>query len=319
MSLDKPRDQVVGPRLSAVVVHWHNEDHLKRLLAAWPDDPRCELLVVDNSGDLQELPAPTRLLNPAANLGFAGGVNHGARAARGEWVLLLNPDVRPEEGSVESFLDSLEELEPDGLVPMLVGEDGCPQTRWQLRPLPSPTALLLQTFFVTSVQGPRKEPERGAVIAQPAGAAVAIRRRILEQIGGLDEGYYPAWFEDVDLALKLQRAGYKLLYEPRSRFCHAMGGSLPTLGYGPFLWIYYRNLVRYLALHHGQRWSVLTRFVLPLGMLARLAFLPLRKPHRARSRSEAALGLLAVVVGTTSGWRLPRPYVRRFTRPGKAR
>lgn len=303
------------PRLSAVVVHWRNEGHLRELLVAWPDDPRCEILVVDNSGGLRELPSPARLLVPARNLGFAGGVNHGARQARGEWVLLLNPDVRPESGAVESFLESLEELDPDGLVPKLVGDDGHPQTRWQLRPLPSPAALLLQTFFVASVQGPRSEPERGAVIPQPAGAAIAIRRRILEQIGGLDEGYYPAWFEDVDLALRLHRAGYKLLYESRSRFRHAMGGSLPALGYGPFLWIYYRNMGRYLALHHGLVWAMLAHLALPLGMLARLVLLPLRKPRRARSRGEAAAGLLAVLAGAVSGWRGPESYVRRFTRP----
>ena len=40
------------PRLTAVVVHWHNEDALGELLAAWPEDPRCELVVVDNSASL---------------------------------------------------------------------------------------------------------------------------------------------------------------------------------------------------------------------------------------------------------------------------
>lgn len=302
-----------SPSLSAVVVHWRNEDHLRRLLAAWPEDSRCEILVVDNSGSLDALPSPARLLDSSGNLGFAGGVNLGLKAARGEWVLLLNPDVRPQAGSVELLLDSLKELDPDGLVPKLVSDDGRPQTRWQLRPLPSPFALVLQTFFIASVQGPRVEPERGALIAQPAGAALAIRRRILEQIGGLDEGYYPAWFEDVDLALRLHRSGYKLFYEPRSRFFHAIGGSLPSLGYGPFLWIYYRNLVRYLALHHGRMWAMLARLTLPVGMLARLVLLPLRQPNRARSRAEAASGLLAVVAGAVSGWRLPQTYVRRFT------
>ena len=49
----------------------------------------------------------------------------------------------------------------------------------------------------------------------PAGAALALRRDVLLEIGGLDEGYRPAWFEDVDLALRLGRAGHRMLFEPR--------------------------------------------------------------------------------------------------------
>ncbi len=307
-------EPVSPPRLSAVVVHWRDEASVRELVAAWPDDPRCELLVVDNSSTLSELPPPARLLDPGCNLGFAGGVNRGVEAARGEWVLLLNPDVRPEDGSVETVLESLEELDPAGLVPALVDGDGEPQTRWQLRPLPSPFGLLLQTLFLSGVHGPRNEPERGTAIAQPAGAALAVRTSILRRMGGLDEGYHPAWFEDVDLAARLARDGHRLLYEPLARFRHAIGGSLPALGYGRFLWIYYRNLTRYLERHHGRGWSLAAHLTLPVGMTLRLLLLPLRRPHRAATRRDAAVGLLAVVAGAVSGWRRPRGWAERFSR-----
>lgn len=316
-----------APELSAVVVHWHDEDHLRELLDAWPDDPRCELLVVDNSSSLDELPrhrrGRARLLDPGRNLGFAGGVNHGVRNARGRWVLILNADVRPEEGAVERLVDGLEELRssssapqgpPAGLVPALVGDDGRAQTRWQLRPLPSLVQLLVQTCFLSVVRGPKDEPERGTPIPQPAGAALAVERAVLERLGGLDEGYFPAWFEDVDLARRLADAGHRLLYEPRARFRHAIGASVPALGYGPFLWIYYRNLTRYLALHHGRGWALLARIALPLGTTLRLALLPLRRPRRATSRVEAAAGLVAVLTGAVSDWRIPLHYAVLFTR-----
>ncbi len=306
------------PRLTAVVVHWHDEGHLRELLAAWPEEARCELLVVDNGGGLGALPPPTRLLDPGVNLGFAGGVNRGVAAARGDWVLILNPDARPEEGALEALLASLEELDAAGLVPALVDAEGRPQTRWQLRPLPSPAALLLQVFFLSLVRGPRHEPRRGTAIAQPAAAALVVRRAVLEDLGGLDAGFHPAWFEDVDLARRLARAGHRLLYEPRARFRHAVGGSLPALGYGPFLWIYYKNLVRYLALHHGRGWELLARCALPLGMLLRALLLPLRRPRRARGRQEAAVGLAAAAAGAVTGWRRPRTWAERFSPPPEA-
>ncbi|HEX9730400.1 MAG TPA: glycosyltransferase family 2 protein [Thermoanaerobaculia bacterium] len=303
--------------LSAVVVHWRDEGGLARLVAAWPDDPRCELLVVDNSSSLGELTAPARRLDPGRNLGFAGGVNRGVAAARGRWVLLANPDVRPEEGAIAVLLAALEGAAPGvaGLVPALVDDAGRSQARWQLRPLPSPAALLAQTVFLSGVCGPRREPPRGTPIAQPAGAALALRRRLLVEIGGLDEGYFPAWFEDVDLARRLARAGHRLLYEPRVRFRHATGGSLPALGYGPFLWVYYRNLTRYLARHHGRAWALAARGALPLGMALRLALLPLRRPRRAATRAAAAAGLAAVIAGAATGWRRPRGHAERFAPP----
>lgn len=309
-------DAAATPRLSAVVVHWRNEAELGRLLAAWPEDPRCEVLVVDNSSTLEDLPTAVRLLAPGRNLGFASGANRGVAAARGRWVLLLNPDVRPEEGAVEALLAALSELDAAaaGLVPALVDEAGRPQTRWQLRPLPSPAALLLQTLMLAGVSGPRREPPRGTPISQPAGAALVVRRSVWLEVGGLDEGYFPAWFEDVDFARRLARAGHRLLYEPRVRFRHATGGSLPALGYGPFLWIYYRNLTRYLALHHGRAWALAARGALPFGMALRLALLPVRRPRRAASRGAAAAGLAAVIAGAATGWRRPRRYATRYAR-----
>lgn len=309
-----------SPALSAVVVHWRDEPNLARLVAAWPDDPRCELLVVDNSSSLGGLAPPARLLDPGRNLGFAGGANRGVAAARGRWVLLANPDVRPEDGAVAVLLETLAELDAGvaGLVPALVDEDGRPQTRWQLRPLPSPVALVAQTLLLAGVCGPRREPPRGTPIAQPAGAALVVRRAVLDEVGGFDEGYFPAWFEDVDLARRLARAGHRLLYEPRARFRHATGGSLPALGYGPFLWVYYRNLARYLERHHGRAWALAARGVLPLGLALRLALLPLRRPRRAATRAAAAAGLAAAIAGAATGWRRPRRYAARFRPAGGA-
>lgn len=301
------------PILSAIVVHWRDEEHLDGLLDAFGERDGCEVLVVDNSSSLGELQPLARRIDPGRNLGFGGGVNRGVEEARGEWVLILNPDVRPEADAVDRLLEALREWSDEaGIVPALVDREGRSLCRWQLRPLPTVVELLLQAFLLPTVQGPRTEPARGTPIAQPAGAALAIRRSVLVELGGLDPGFYPAWFEDVDLAKRLR--GRRLLYEPRSRWRHTGGASVPALGYGPFLWIYYRNLARYLAKHHGAFWAVAAHGLLLVGMKLRLLALPLRRPRRARTRREAAAGLLAVIAGAASGWRRPREYRQRFSR-----
>lgn len=289
--------------LTGVVVHWHNEELLAELAAAWPRDPRFELLVVDN-GSSSPLPPGLRILRPGRNLGFAGGANAGTAEAQGEIILILNPDAIPGIGALESLLAGFEAW-PDaaGLAPRLEGPDGESQFAWQLRRLPSPMALVLQALpGFGGVSGGGAEPEAGAAVEQPAAAALAFRREALEAVGGFDDRFYPAWFEDVDLARRLRDRGLVLRYWPAARFRHGLGSTVPRLGYGPFLSIYYRNLIRYLAKHHGRAWAFAARAALVPGMILRLLALPLRRPRRARSRREALAGLLAVLVGAFKGW-----------------
>jgi GT2 family glycosyltransferase len=291
-----------------VVVHWHGETQLAALAAAWPDDPRFELLVVDNGSRLPLAAGPGRVLAPGRNLGFAGGANLGIAEARAPLVLLLNPDAVPEPGALERLLEGFA-CWPDaaGLAPRLTGAGGESQHRWQLRPLPSPASLLLHAFFLPGGRGPAAEPPPGAPIEQPAGAALALRREAVVGIGGLDPAFHPAWFEDVDLARRLRQRGAVLRYWPAAVFRHRLGASVEELGYGSFLALYSRNLVRYLRKHHGRGWAAAARLALALGACLRLAALPLRRPRRARSRRQAASGLWALVLHAATGWRRVPP------------
>jgi GT2 family glycosyltransferase len=306
------------PLLAGVVVHWKNEEELAELVAAWPAGPKTELLVVDNSGSITpEVEASwqgkARRLDPGGNRGFGGGVNAGVAATKAPWVLVLNPDARPLEGAIEKLAAASEtERSAAGLVPALQWPNGESQCSWQLQPLPSALTLLAQIFFFGGKRGPQEEPRSGTTIEQPAAAALALRREVLEELGGFDEGFFPAWFEDVDMAKRLAEHGHFCAYLPESRFEHAAGSSLPALGYGPFLFVYYRNLVRYLQKHHGGSASLFARSLLPVSMLLRIALLPCRRPTRARSRKEALTGLAAVVWGAITGFRCPRHLAARF-------
>ena len=306
--------------LTGVVVHWHDEDALRELVAAWPEDPRCDLVVVDNSRSLDPSAldgTPARLVDPGRNLGFGGGVNCGAAISSAPWILVLNPDAAPEPGAVVELLTVCRRFArrwPDtvGVAPALTHPDGSSQHRWQLQPLPTPWTLLAQCCVVGGELGPDSPPAAGAVVEQPAAAVLALRREVFETYGGFDEDFYPAWFEDVDLARRLADAGRTLRYAPSVRFRHGRGGSVSALGYGRFLWLYDRHLVRYLRRHHGAGWARLATLVLVLALGARLLLLPLRRPRRATSRRDAARGLLAVAAGALSAWTRPRSWADRF-------
>lgn len=293
-----------APLISGVVVHWRAEDDLARLLAAWPEDPRFELLVVDNgsSRPLPERPG-VLCLRPDANLGFAGGANLGSGAARGDALLILNPDAEPHPGALPALVAGLAaHPEAAGLVPRLLGEAGEEQTRWQLRALPTALDLLGHAFFRGGPTGPATPPSPGSPVGQPAAAALLLRRAAWEELGGFDVRFQPAWFEDVDLARRAAAAGLRFVYWPAAVFTHRLGGSVPELGYGPFLRAYFRNLARYLRKHHGRAAAVALRLLLPVGLGARLALLPLRRPRRASSRRAAARALLGAIGDGLRGW-----------------
>ncbi len=299
------------PELSGVVVHWHAEEDLAALAAAWPADPRFELVVVDNGASRPLwLPAHVRLVAPGRNLGFAGGLNRGAAEARGAALLLLNPDARPDPGALAALLEGLAAYpEAAGLAPRLAGREGEDQARWQLRPLPRLRDLLGQACFLDTPEGPAEAPPAGSPVAQPAAAALCVRRSAFAAVGGFDEAFFPAWFEDVDFARRAADAGLRFVTWPAAVFTHGLGGSVARLGFGPFLVAYTRNLRRYVRKHHGAAAALLLRLVLPLALLARLLALPLRRPRRAPTRAAAARALAAALLAALAP--LPQREPRR--------
>ena len=289
-----------------IVVAWRAADDVRELVATFPADPRLELVVVDNSGEIGSIAPETtrmRLLVPGRNLGFAGGSNAGAAAASAPCLLFLNPDARPAPGAFERLTEAFErDPAAAGFAPRLISPEGTPQCTWQLKPLPSAPALLAHALFWNPTRGPRREPRAGTPVEQPAAAALALRREPFEAVGGFDPGYHPAWFEDVDLARRLADAGSRILYLPAAVFLHRGGSSVASLGYSGFLTAYDRNLARYLRRHHGRGWELAFRALVPLGALARLVLLPLRRPRRAATRGEAAAALWRVARGAMGGW-----------------
>lgn len=314
----------VKGELVGLVVHWHSEEELGQLIECWPDDPRFGLVVVDNgSNQLGSLCAASRSRGigwhqPEANLGFAGGIRLALEESSSPLVLLLNPDVRPAPGALEALLLGCE-ARPDaaGLAPRMLDPQGQELCRWQLRPLVGPVRLALQGLLLPVVSGPRVPPPEGTAIPQPAAAALALRRSVLEQVGGLDVSFHPAWFEDVDLASRLAAEGHRILYWPRSVVTHVGGSSVPQLGYGDFLWIYYRNLSRYLEKHAPPSKVVALRPVLALAATARILALPVRASRRAGSRRQALSAWSQLLLGILSGWRHPRR-LARVTEPQPA-
>jgi N-acetylglucosaminyl-diphospho-decaprenol L-rhamnosyltransferase len=275
--------------------------------------PSPELIVVDNgsldfpaAGVVAAWPEATIIRNPS-NRGFGPGANQGVAAAAGDIVLLLNPDTRAEDNPLTPLLQAFAE-HPDAVAvaPRLLESQSAPSQGLhvhQLRRLPTLGHVARQMLLFDRAF-PRnrwlawdryldRDRERPFEVEQPAAAALAVRREAFVGVGGFDETFIPAWFEDVDLCARLLMHG-RILYWPASRFGHGGGAAAATLGYDQFLPIYYRNAIRFWRKHHGVWAAFAYRALVCAGMVLRLlaGLLGARVPA---SKSQALVANLRVL------------------------
>ena len=318
--------------ITAVYVSWNDAEDLSAAVASLAraaakvpgGGVRVSLVVVDNAGSLDGIsierfwPGARLIVNPE-NRGFGPAANQGAAAAPGDIVLFLNPDTRVEGEPFSVIARALDEFpRAVAIAPRLVDIAGnapppgplrlAPpaeedQATFQLRRLPTLASdareLLLIDHVWPNNSGRRfsryadSDREKAFAVEQAAAAALAVRKDVFARIGGFDERFVPAWYEDVDLCDRLGREG-EVLYVPGARVGHRGGDSASRLGYDRFLPLFYRNAMRYRSSRYGTLARAAYRVLLAAGMLLRLAVLPFRGTV-PRPRGQAARAYVRVL------------------------
>ena len=222
----------------------------------------AEIVVVDNASSDGTTSVVerrgVRMIANTENRGFAAAANQGFAALNSPYVLLLNPDA-----ILRSGLDGLREAcdLPNAAAAggCLVDARGRPQVGFMVRQLPTPGTLILEALVLNRVcpGNPMNRRYRGLgldytvrlVVQQPAGAFLMVRRAVWEELGGMDEGFHPIWFEDVDFCRRLSDRGYLVYYTPAAVANHTGGHSIPRLPVEMRRYYWYRSLLRYSAKH----------------------------------------------------------------------
>lgn len=240
----------------------------------------------------------TILENPS-NLGFASANNRALPYAQGDFILFLNPDCILRPDTIEKMVNLLMDDPEIGMAGCLIrNTDGSEQPGCR-RYIPTPWRTFVQITGLYRLQKRDQRfrsylhvgqplPEKAEIIEAISGAFMLIRRRALEAVGPMDEGYF-MHFEDLDWCLRFRRGGFKVVFEPRVEIIHIGGvctASRPIgveyqkhLGMARFYRKFYRhrnNLLLYLVLMPG----ILARFLVRvfLHLIARLGLYPLREP-----------------------------------------
>jgi GT2 family glycosyltransferase len=224
--------QAESAPVAVIVVSWNSERHLEdclgslRLLKA----PPAEILVVDNgstdgSADLVRRGFPEmQLIALEENVGFCRANNIGIRSTTSPFILVLNPDTRLEPDFLEGLLPAFEDPQVGIAAGKLLRFDGrlldsCGQ-------LLAPSRQPLDRGYGRLDKG---QFDIDGEVFGACGAAALYRRSMLQSVADPGECYFDdaffAFYEDLDLAWRARRLGWRAVYRHAAVGYHARGGS----------------------------------------------------------------------------------------------
>lgn len=218
-----------SPKVSIVIPvlnNWWTTYRLLQTLRSNNEISQYEVIVVDDgSTDLTSLALSRirgiKVISLDRNVGYLRATNLGASYAKGEFIALLNNDTEPLEGWLDGLVEAMEKDHSIGLAGSnLMSSDGKLQesggqifkdgSGWNLGRGQSP--LQPEYMFVKEVD-------------YCSAAAIMIRNSLWNEIGGFDERFVPAYYEDTDLAFEVRKKGFKVVNIPSSVVLHVEGVS----------------------------------------------------------------------------------------------
>ncbi len=254
--------------LSVVIVSFNARDYLRRCLGSLYEHTEgiaYEVIVVDNaswdgSAEMVESEFPqASLIRCSANVGFAAACNRGIVQAKGEFILLLNPDTEIADNAFAPMVAYCRQQPQVGILgPKLLNSDGSLQL--SCRRFPSHLTGLFNRQSILTRLLPRNRfssrylmsdwnHDSIAEVDWLSGACTLLRRQMLADIGLLDEGFF-MYIEDVDICYRAHQGGYRVVYFPQAMVTHHIGRSSDTLPNRSILqwhrsmWRYYRKHMR---------------------------------------------------------------------------
>lgn len=289
--------------LTVVIVSYNTKDMTLALLESLKDEAD-QIIVVDNAstdGSLEVLSewshrsSAHRLIANDRNVGFATANNQAFRLCTSRYVLLLNSDtlVRPGDlRKLTTWLDCNPEF--GGCGPRLIFPDGSPQftmgphpTLWTFivrflglkkllptRALRKNIAQMLGPLLGPTLQAYMNPPDShsGAIdVDSLSGAALMVRKELIDQVGGLDGGYF-MYLEDCEWCIRIRKAGWRLAYLPDVSILHYVGASYSAPNKRSFREINpesFRSIMRFAHQHFGAPARLVLKSTISASLLGK--------------------------------------------------
>ncbi len=194
------------------------------------------------------------------NFGFTKANNQGIKNANGDYILLLNPDTTVPNDVIKILLNEIQDNSDCGAIaPQLRFSDGRIQN--SCRRFPRRRDILYESIGLSNIFKDSKEfnywkmgdfdHNESRLVDQPAGAALLISKKVINEIGLLDEKF-PMFFSDVDLCKRIWAAGYNVQYTTNSFITHKGGASV------------YRKRIKMIVSSHFSFWKYFNKYKIEL-------------------------------------------------------
>jgi GT2 family glycosyltransferase len=229
--------------LSIVIVNYNTEellkDCLKSVYAGANGTPLAIWVVDNNSHDnsvamVKSCFPKVQVIESPCNVGFSKANNIVISHSDSDYILLLNPDTLVIDDAIERMVKFMEENPGVGIAGCKVlNRDGTLQLACR-RSIPTPRAAFFRLTGLSRLF-PRSKvmaeynltytnPDQTHEVGAVSGAFLMIRRKVVEEIGMLDERFF-MYGEELDWCLRAKRAGWNIMYHPAAQIIHYKGES----------------------------------------------------------------------------------------------
>jgi GT2 family glycosyltransferase len=231
--------------VSIVVVNWNTRDMLRDCLHSIYDQTKnldFEVIVIDNasvdrSKDMVKSEYSTVILiENNRNRGFAAANNQGMAIAKGQYILLLNPDTIVLDRAIQTTIEYADQHPDVGVVGCQVWKNEY-DVQMTCFPFPSATTMLIQflglrrmfprsrLFGWIDYGGWERNTEREVDVV--SGMYMLIRKDAIRNVGLMDEDYF-VYSEESDWCYRFWKAGWRCVFIPNASIIHRDGGNKST-------------------------------------------------------------------------------------------
>lgn len=273
-------------KLSIVIVNYNVEYFLEQCLNsvyAALKEIKAEVFVVDNNSIdasctmVKKKFPQVILIENKFNAGFSKANNQAMRMAKGEYVLLLNPDTVVEEDTFKKVIEFMDQ-HPDagGLGVKMIDGKGkfLPESK---RGLPTPAVAFYKIFGLSALFPKSRrfgkyhlgylDKEEVHEIEILSGAFMLMRKTALDKVGLLDEDFF-MYGEDIDLSYRIILGGYKNYYFPKTRIIHYKGESTKKSSVN-YVFVFYNAMIIFARKHFSEKNARLFSFFIHLAIYLR--------------------------------------------------
>lgn len=233
----------VKVQVSVIIINYNVKEFLQNLLHSLQKalvNITHEIIIVDNASTdgsvefIEEKFPEIKLISNKVNVGFSKANNTALSEARGEFILLINPDTIVSEDTISKMLEFFHSHPDAGLAGCkILNPDGTLQLACR-RSFPGPWISFCKVTGLSSLFPKSKifakynltylDENLTCEVDAISGSFMMFRHKVYDKVGGFDEQFF-MYGEDLDLCYRIQKSGYKVYYFPDTQIIHYKGES----------------------------------------------------------------------------------------------